>query len=127
MSNGSGVEDEFRAMFAERSEQVPMSAAPYSRLRTRIVATRRQRRQRVGGAFAAVVVVAAGIGAWASTDGNQGSKPGPAGSVGKKGAVRFAYADGTPISDGQSTHPNCVATCAHFRQSSAGLPPRPCK
>ncbi|NUP53298.1 MAG: hypothetical protein HOW97_39150, partial [Catenulispora sp.] len=50
----SRVEDEFRAMFAQRSQDVPAGTAPYRTVRDRILRARRRRRQRLGGAGAAL-------------------------------------------------------------------------
>jgi membrane peptidoglycan carboxypeptidase len=96
------LENEIRAMFAVRSEDVPVSGVPYRALHQRLVAARKKRRRRIGGSMLATALVAAGAGAWAvgavphrsaqplSPTGQTGSAPKP---------VRFEYADGSPVAD----------------------------
>ena len=60
------MEKEFRAMFAERSETVRLTTAPYAAVRGRIAAARRKRRMRIGGVGVAFAVVAVGVGVWAA-------------------------------------------------------------
>jgi penicillin-binding protein 1A len=101
--DGFQIEDEFRAMFAERSEDVSPSAAPYARLRRRIVLARRRRRQRVGGAAAAVLVVAVGVGAWSTVGGSSSSKPLPPDApVTRSAPVVFTYDDGKGFGSGDA-------------------------
>ena len=97
------IEEEFRAMFAERSEDVSTSAAPYARLRERIVVARRRRRQRVGGAAATVLAVAVGVGAWSSVGGSSSSKPVPPDApVTRSAPVVFTYDDGKAFAAGDA-------------------------
>lgn len=98
------LENDIRAMFADRSERVRRSSAPYGALLNRIALARRRRRQRVGGSLLAVAVAAAGVGAWASATTVHRSAPLPpsGGSAKSAAPVRFEYADGTPIPDDAS-------------------------
>ncbi|MFD0637919.1 hypothetical protein ACFQ9X_46550 [Catenulispora yoronensis] len=69
-------EAEFRAMFAERSRDVRATTSPYRAMRQRILEARRKRRQRIGGAGAALAVAAVGLGVWATmSGGSQGAPP----------------------------------------------------
>lgn len=75
-TGGDALEHEFRAMFAERSETVRPTAAPYAAVRRRIAETRRKRRMRIGGAGVAFAVAVAGIGVWAAGPGrDRGAAP----------------------------------------------------
>lgn len=104
----SRVEEEFRAMFAERSQDVPVATAPYRTVRERILLARRRRRLRVGSAGAALAVAAVGIGAWATlsggpqagapatptTTGSTYGGPPPVASPKPSGPTRYLYDDG---------------------------------
>jgi membrane peptidoglycan carboxypeptidase len=59
------LENEFRAMFAERSEMVRVKTAPYAAVRGRIAEARRTRRMRIGGAGVAFAMAVVGVGVWA--------------------------------------------------------------
>lgn len=59
------LENEFRAMFAERSETVRLTTAPYAAVRGRIAAARRKRRMRLGSAGVAFTMAVVGVGVWA--------------------------------------------------------------
>ena len=76
--DGEGLEQEFRAMFAERSETVRTTTAPYAAVRQRIAVARRKRRMRIGGAGMAFAVAVAGVGLWATIPGRHQSAVSPA-------------------------------------------------
>ncbi|GAA1981424.1 penicillin-binding transpeptidase domain-containing protein [Catenulispora subtropica] len=91
-------EDEFRAMFAERSEDVRVTTSPYRAVRQRILAARRRRRQRIGGAGAALAVAAVGIGVWGMVSGGpQGAGPVTPGATTSSPGATPAKASGSPL------------------------------
>ncbi|WP_194896350.1 penicillin-binding transpeptidase domain-containing protein [Catenulispora pinisilvae] len=96
--NGPGdevLENEFRAMFAERSETVRMATAPYASVRQRIAAARRKRRLRLGSAGVAFAVAAAGIGVWATVPGRHQAAVAPISKIPASGGpAKYLYADG---------------------------------
>ncbi|MBS2535491.1 hypothetical protein KGQ20_22260 [Catenulispora sp. NF23] len=89
------LENEFRAMFAERSETVRMATAPYASVRQRIAAARRKRRLRLGSAGVAFAVAAVGIGVWATVPGRHQAAVAPTTTTPASGApAKYLYADG---------------------------------
>jgi membrane peptidoglycan carboxypeptidase len=92
LSDGA-LENEFRAMFAERSQSVPMATAPYAAVRRRITTTRRKRRMRIGSAGVAFAVATVGIGVWATASSGHRAA-GPVVTPGVSGTVKFVYDDG---------------------------------
>lgn len=89
------LENEFRAMFAERSETVRMATAPYASVRQRIAMARRKRRLRLGSAGVAFAVAVAGIGVWATVPGRHQAAVLPASNAPVSGApAKYLYADG---------------------------------
>ena len=97
---GDALENEFRAMFAERSETVRMTTAPYAAVRRRITAARRKRRMRVGSVGVAFAMAVVGIGVWtAAPNRHQGAvQPG---TPDPHLPAAILYADGrTPIPGG---------------------------
>lgn len=102
-ASGSALEGECRAMFGDRSEDVPLSAAPYAALARRIAVARRQRRQRLSGAVLATVVTVAGAGAFAasSTRGTAvptGPRPSEPATPGVSAtSTKFVYDDGQTV------------------------------
>ncbi|MEY9934192.1 membrane peptidoglycan carboxypeptidase [Catenulispora sp. GP43] len=108
--DGSGreeLENEFRAMFAERSETVRMTTAPYAAVRQRIVAGRRRRRMRIGSAGVAFAVAVVGVGVWATVPAGRHAAVTPATTPTSPGVMagvpaKVLYADGhTEVPDGQ--------------------------
>ena len=69
------LENEFRAMFAERSETVRTTTAPYNAVRRRIADARRKRRIRIGGAGVAFAMAVVGVGVWATVPGRPSTLP----------------------------------------------------
>lgn len=99
--NENEFEDAFRAMFAERSEDVRVTTSPYRAVRKRMAAARRRRRQRLGGVGAALAVAAVGIGVWGTVSGGPRSAgpttPGPtSGSAATVSATTISRASGPP-------------------------------
>ena len=124
------LEDRFRAMFAERSLDVPVATAPYHAVRQRIRLARRKRRQRLGGVGAALAVVAVGVGAWAVSGGPESVAPPAApvttsdSSAGPKPSVpaRYFYDDGkTELPAGPLRDAAEAYAKAHYRVDLAGL------
>ncbi|NUR28344.1 MAG: hypothetical protein HOV83_21290 [Catenulispora sp.] len=94
----SRIEDEVRAMFAERSQDIRTATSPYRAVRQRIALARRKRRQRIGGAGAAFAVAAVGIGVWLTAPGGPDSAPRPGSPASTKQpavTARFVYGDGS--------------------------------
>jgi hypothetical protein len=89
------LENEFRAMFAERSESVRMTTAPYAAVRQRIASTRRKRRMRFGSAGVALAVAALGAGVWATVPGlDHGAVPPTSKNLVTGTPAKVLYADG---------------------------------
>ena len=93
------LENEFRAMFAERSETVRMTTAPYASVRRRIVAARRKRRMRIGSAGVAFAVAVVGVGVWAAVPARHHAAVAPISTdISHQPAsgtpAKFVYADG---------------------------------
>jgi hypothetical protein len=97
-SGHEALENEFRAMFAERSETVRVKTAPYAAVRQRITSARRRRRMRLGSAGVAFAVVAVGAGVWATVPAAHRGAVSPASTIPaapKTGLpAKVLYADG---------------------------------
>lgn len=91
-SGRDALEDEFRAMFAERSETVRVATAPYAAVRQRIVAARRARRMRIGSAGVAFAMAVVGVGVWTAVPSRHDAAIAPTTKPLKAGVY---YADGT--------------------------------
>jgi len=97
---GDALENEFRAMFAQRSETVRVTTAPYAAVRQRIIAARRKRRMRVGSVGVAFAMAVVGIGVWATVPSRHQSAVQP-GTTDPHTPAAIFYADGrTPIPSG---------------------------
>ena len=97
---GDALENEFRSMFAERSETVRVATAPYAAVRQRLAEARRKRRMRIGSAGVAFAVAVVGVGVWAAVPGRDHSAVSPGSSTGANTAnVQFVYSDGHEITD----------------------------
>lgn len=89
------LENEFRAMFAERSETVRVKTAPYAAVRQRIVSARRRRRMRIGSAGVAFAVAVVGVGVWSTVPARHHGAVAPTSTVTKTGVpAKVLYADG---------------------------------
>ncbi|MEZ0115593.1 membrane peptidoglycan carboxypeptidase [Catenulispora sp. EB89] len=98
--HGDALEHEFRAMFAERSETVPMTTAPYAAVRRRITAARRKRRMRIGSVGVAFAMAVVGIGVWTTVPSRHQGAVQP-GTIDPHLPAAVLYADGrTPIPSG---------------------------
>ncbi|MEY9862173.1 membrane peptidoglycan carboxypeptidase [Catenulispora sp. GAS73] len=118
---GDTLENEFRAMFAERSESVRMTTAPYAAVRQRITAARRKRRMRIGSVGVAFAMAVVGIGVWTTVPSrHQGAvQPGMT-DPNKPAAV--LYADGrTPIPGGPLQDAALTWLRADYQGSLSGL------
>ncbi|NUR60806.1 MAG: hypothetical protein HOV87_19400 [Catenulispora sp.] len=130
--NENEFEAAFRAMFAERSQDVTVGTAPYRAVRQRILTARRRRRQRVGSAGAALAVAAVGIGVWAvaGSSGPQSvgpAKPGNTSSPAmptpqRSGPTRYYYDDGkTELPAGPLREAAAAYLEANYRGDLKGL------
>ena len=129
--NKNEFEEAFRAMFAERSQDVTVGTAPYRAVRQRILTARRRRRQRVGGAGAALAVAAVGIGVWAVAGSGGPQSVGPAKPVTsspgaatpqRTGPTRYYYDDGkTELPAGPLHDAAEVYVRANYRSDLSGL------
>lgn len=90
------LENEFRAMFAERSETVRLTTAPYAAVRGRIAAARRKRRMRIGSAGVAFTMAVAGVGVWVAGPARHHAAIAPTSPGQMQGGVpaKVLYADG---------------------------------
>ena len=90
------LENEFRAMFAERSETVRQATAPYATVRGRIAAARRRRRMRIGSVGVAFTMAVVGVGVWAAAPAWHHAAIAPTAPGQIQGGVpaRVLYADG---------------------------------
>ncbi|MEY9889316.1 membrane peptidoglycan carboxypeptidase [Catenulispora sp. MAP5-51] len=89
------LENQFRTMFAERSETVRVTTAPYANLRRRIVTARRRRRMRIGSAGVAFAVAVVGVGVWATVPGGHHAAVAPTTPGVVTGVpAKVVYADG---------------------------------
>lgn len=117
------LENEFRAMFAERSETVRMKSAPYAAVRQRIVSARRKRRMRIGSAGVAVAVAVVGVGVWATVPARHHDAVAPTSTVPKAGVpAKVLYADGhTEIPAGPLRNAALGWLATNYRGDLTGL------
>jgi membrane peptidoglycan carboxypeptidase len=118
------LENEFRAMFAERSETVRLTTAPYAAVRGRIAAARRKRRMRLGSAGVAFTMAVVGVGVWAAvpTRHHAAIAPTSPGQVQGGGPAKVLYADGrTEIPAGALRDDALNWLRANYTGSLAGL------
>jgi membrane peptidoglycan carboxypeptidase len=118
---GDALENEFRTMFAERSETARVTTAPYAAVRQRIIAARRKRRMRIGSAGVAFAVAVVGFGVWATVPSRHQGAVQP-GTTDPHMPAAVLYADGrTPIPTGplQDAALNWLRT--NYRASLSGL------
>jgi membrane peptidoglycan carboxypeptidase len=119
---GDSLENAFREMFAERSETVRLTTAPYAAVRRRILDARRKRRLRIGSAGMAFAVAAAGIGVWAAGSRGAGHEAVSPAYQGVTEPAAVVYADGrTPVPDGPLRDAALKWLSARYRGNLTGL------
>ncbi|WP_194904848.1 penicillin-binding transpeptidase domain-containing protein [Catenulispora rubra] len=118
---GDALENEFRAMFAERSETVRVTTAPYAAVRQRITAARHKRRMRIGSVGVAFAMAAVGIGVWTAVPSRHQSIVQP-GTTDPHVPAAILYADGrTPIPNGPLQDAALTWLRATYKGNLSGL------
>jgi membrane peptidoglycan carboxypeptidase len=118
------LENEFRAMFAERSETVRLTTAPYAAVRGRIAASRRKRRMRIGSVGVAFTMAVVGVGVRAAvpTRHHAATTPTSPGQMNSGVPAKVLYADGrTEIPSGTLRDDALDWLRANYAGSLAGL------
>lgn len=118
---GDALENEFRAMFAERSETVRVTTAPYAAVRQRIATARRKRRMRIGSVGVAFAMAVVGIGVWTTVPSRHQGAVQP-GTTDPHMPAAILYADGrTPIPGGPLQDAALTWLRANYQGSLSGL------
>jgi membrane peptidoglycan carboxypeptidase len=122
LSDESPLENEFRAMFAERSQSVRITTSPYAAVRQRIAAARRKRRIRIGSAGMVFALAATGIGVWATASSGHREVAAPVTPGISGGPTKFVYDDGrTELPAGPLRTAALDYVLGHYGGSLSGL------